>query len=576
MAFLKRYWIAITVLIVACGYFLWMAAPDYTWVNVDCDSFHYISGAENLVVTPSQGSPFYNIVNIILVRLPFPNFWTLCASSAIYSGFTAMFLFLMAKRYTKSNLVALLAPLCFCSSAIVVSQATILKQYSIITMLSVLAMYLHFTGRDRAKYIVLMLGVATHHLIVFPLAVVFLFDMVKHKKDKTRLITKKMLIPLLGVLFYIWIPLVNRFPYTLIDGEGWADYQEYFTRNRALIGGLAIFTDNGLQRLQDSISMLGYSFGACWVLIVYSLFKFRRNKKDYETGILVFLWAIPLLYWITNMDTTVYTYTMMAFAFGGLLVVKGTEWLRNSQYKRFQYGIPIFTGLCCVALMITNTFYFDIGRNNDVDLEANRFYQSLYEIPDDACIWAGFASAAYPALQYYQDNKWHNITMCPLMQLNESKGINLATEAWQNDKLYIIDYRDTSDGFLKMTIRKVTNETYAEDWAYVNKTKSLTKQYEDGLVQTGWSNPINLINGKLSYKKWLINIQSNLTAGYVVMWACLGFISPTITRMVWGRKIKDKKKLRYLNILTLLLLMALLAVVLVNTGTPMFWQKGIG
>jgi hypothetical protein len=574
MSFLKKYWLAISVLLVSCGYFLLMAAPDYTWANVDCDSFHYLSGAENFVVTPSQGSPFYNMINVVLVWLPFPNFQTLCASSAIYAGFTAMFLFLMAKRYTKSNLIALLAPLCFCASAIVVSQATILKQYSLLTMLSVLAIYLHFIGKEKSKYIVLMLGVATHHLIVLPLAVIFLYDMVKHKKEKTTIITKKMLIPLIGGLFYAWIPLMNRFPYTLIDGEHYSDYIEYWTRNSSLIGGLAVFSANGLQRLQDSISMLGYSFGACWVLIVYSLIKFKKSIKDKETGILVFLWAVPLLYYITDMDSTVYTYTMMAFAFGGLLVVKGAEWIKNTQHKRFQYGVPVFTGICCVAMMITNTFYFDIGRNNDVDLEAKRYQESLTLIPDDACIWAGFASAAYPALQYYNDIEWHNITMCPLMQLNETRGVELATEAWENDKLYIIDYEKTSDGFLKMVNRKVTNETYAVDWQYIEDTKSLTKPYENGMVKIGWSNPIDLINGKLSYQKWLIGIQSNLTAGYVFMWAVVGYFTPSLTRTIFGKKIKDKRKLRIIMFVMLLVLMGLLATMLMSTGTPMFWMKG--
>jgi hypothetical protein len=66
-----------------------MCAPDITWTNVDCDSMHYLSGAENIVVTPSQGAPLYNMFNALVVRLPFGNdFWRLTFFSAIFSGIT--------------------------------------------------------------------------------------------------------------------------------------------------------------------------------------------------------------------------------------------------------------------------------------------------------------------------------------------------------------------------------------------------------------------------------------------------------------------------------------------------------
>jgi len=624
MAFLKRYWVALTVLIGACGYFLSMAAPDITWVNVDFDSIHYLSGSQNFVVTPSQGAPFYNIINTLIVRIPIGEpFWRICASSAIFSGFTAMFLFLMAKRYTKSNLIALLAPLCFCASAIVVSQATILKQYSLLTMLSALSIYLHFTGRDKAKYIVLMIGVGVHHLIALPLVVIFLFDMVKHKKEKTTLITKKMLIPIAGLLFYLWVPLCNRFPYTLTGGTSLDDYKEYFTRNSGLIGGLAIFTKNGIQRLQDIISMWGYSFGAGWILIAYALWRFRRNKKDIETGILVFLWAIPLIYSATNEDPTVFTYTMMSFAFGGLLVVKGAEGLRNVKYKRFQYGIPIVTGICCIGMIIANTFYFDIGRNSDVEFAEKQYYESLADIPDNSCIWAGFLSPTYVAIQYENDNLYRGITIVPLKDSSKtvSSNLELAEQAWANDSLYIIDYSVSSDGFIKATNRKVTNESFAEDIKYIRITcnlllpsiKGFVQEYgnwsyyqsvEDkeeyiqelidaqtptsgtefypvitpvstSAVQTGWSNPIDLIRGKECYSKWKITINSNLSAGYVFMWAVVGYFTPSLTRTLFGKKVKDKKKLNMITFIMLLLLMAMMATVLMNTGTPMFWQKGV-
>ena len=612
MAFLKKYWVAILVLVASCAYFVSMVAPDITWANVDCDSMHYLSGAENIVVTPSQGAPLYNMFNALVVRLPIGNdFWRLCFFSAIFSGITSMLVYLMARRYTKRWWVALLAPLCFCASAVVLSQATILKQYSLITMISVLSVYLHFIGKDKWKYVVLMCGVGVHHLIILPLFLIFIHDLAKHKKAKTRLITKKMLLPILGLLFYIWIPLANKPPYTMVTGNGIGDYWSYFFRSRNLIGGLAIFTENGLQRLQDGISILGYSFGACSLLIWYALWHIKKHK-DYEGFILAFLVLIPIAHYLINIDPSVYTYTMMAFAFGGVLVVKGTEWIMGYKttepievegktwYKEFynrirhrvshlgnifltpktRYAIPIVTGICCVGFIIANSFFFDIGKNNDINLEAKVYYDSLETMPSNASIWAGIISGANVAVQYHNDTYNSNIKIYPSWLYNASLNYQAAEKAWADDLLYIVDYGYNEYGDLTLTNRKVTEQTYATDWAYINSTTVLVHPVTKGVVETGFASPITLIQGKVAYTRWINNIQSNLSAGYIFMWGFIGWQIPRINMLFFGRRFKDSKlfgkmitrktKLRISQEIITIIVIVMLVEMFIHTGTPMF------
>lgn len=587
---IKKYWREFAVLISACAYFLYLAAPNITSVNVDVDSLHYLSGAMNFVVTPPQGAPLYNIINALIARIPITNpFSMICASTAIFSGLTAMVLFIWAKRYTKSKWIALLAPLCFCASAVVVSQATILKQYSLITLLSVLALYLHFSGRDKAKYIVLALGVAVHHLIIFALLVVWLWDMVKHKKAHTKILTWSMGIPLIGLLFYIWVPLTNRPPWIFITGYRFKDYVTYLSKDSGLIGGLGIFTWNGLQRLQDGISILGYSFGACWILIVYALFKFRKNKKDIETGVLVFMWALPLLYYLTDRDPTTFTYTMMAFAFGGLLVVKGAEWLRENKNRALRYGLPILTGVCCMGFIIANSFFFNVGKNIDVDQPDLNYYNSLSNIQNDSFVWCGFTSMASVAIAAYDQTTGANITDVPSLLSPVNLSVSMAQNAYAQGKLYIVNYSETSDGFLNWTNVLVTPENYNSSFAFIKNTTTVIQKLNGSevlrgwvnpvqrmyskTVAVGWSNPIDLITGRLMYTKWLNNIRTNETAGYVFIWFIFGWNSPAITKALWGKKVKDKKKLKYLNLLTIMFLVMLLVVVFQLGGTQMFGMR---
>jgi hypothetical protein len=589
---------------------------------------HYLSGAENIVVTPSQGAPLYNMFNALVVRLPFGNdFWRLTFFSAIFSGITSMLVYLMARRYTKRWWVALLAPLCFCASAVVLSQATVLKQYSLITMLSVLSVYLHFIGKDKAKYIVLMCGVGVHHLVILPLFLIFIHDLARHKKDKTKLITKKMLLPFLGLLFYIWIPLVNKEPYTMVTGNSFGDYWSYFFRSRNLIGGLAIFTENGLQRIQDGIAILGYSFGACSLLIWYALWHIKKHK-DHEGFILAFLVLIPIAHYMINIDPSVYTYTMMAFAFGGVLVVKATEWMLvykttepievegKTWYKEFynrirhrvshlgnicltpktRYAIPIVTGICCVGFIISNSFFFDIGRNNDVGLEARRYYESLETMPANASIWAGIISGANVGVQYHNDTYDSNVKIYPSWLYNYSLNLEAAGIAWAEDSLYVVDYGYNEYGDLTLNNRKVTEETYEKDWAYINSTAELihpltrgnavfttpTGYVIKGIVETGFANPITLIQGKVAYTRWINNIQSNLSAGYIFMWGFIGWQIPKINMLFFGRRFKDgkffgkmvtrKTKLRISQEVITIMVIVMLVEMFIHTGTPMFGQ----
>ena len=89
-------------------------------------------------------------------------------------------------------------------------------------------------------------------------------------------------------------------------------------------------------------------------------------------------------------------------------------------------------------------------------------------------------------------------------------------------------------------------------------------------MAVGLSNPVDLITGRLMYTKWINNIKTNRTVGYILIWAIFGWNSPAITKSIWGKRVKDKKKLKYLNLLTLLFLMMLLVVVFQLGGTQMF------
>jgi hypothetical protein len=193
------------------------------------------------------------------------------------------------------------------------------------------------------------------------------------------------------------------------------------------------------------------------------------------------------------------------------------------------------------------------------------------------------------AIAAYDQTTGANITDVPSLLSPVNLSVSMAQNAYAQGKLYIVNYSETSDGFLNWTNVLVTPENYNSSFAFIKNTTTVIQKLNGSevlrgwvnpvqrmyskTVAVGWSNPIDLITGRLMYTKWLNNIRTNETAGYVFIWFIFGWNSPAITKALWGKKVKDKKKLKYLNLLTIMFLVMLLVVVFQLGGTQMFGMR---
>ncbi len=635
----KRYWLHLLVLIGACTYFLWMTAPNITWVNADCDGTIYLNSAKHAVLSFAQGSPLYNMLNWVVVRIPIgTEFWRLSAVSAISAGITCLLLFVIARKYTPSKIKALVAPLVYCASGVVVSQATILDSYSLTTMLTVLTFYLHLQGKIRSKYTVLALGIGIHHLILFPLAFIWLADVVKRHKAKQKMFRPAMFIPALGLLFYAWIFAINRPPYYLISGDSIRDYLIYFFGQGSLIGGLAMSSFNDvLRRIQDASLILSLGFGLSTLMIFPTIWRnFKaRGVGAIDNQVLVLLYLAPIIYYAVDKDPQTYVYTIISFAFGGLLAVQGIEWLtqkvkeeplldqlvdavpalvstgiimgmakqmglgkplsRFGQWKykakanirmvcvrffarlrrnyRLQYVISIAIAVVSVGLMIFNTQVYDIGKNLDPTLTAMQYQATVSEVPDGDYIYTNICAITSQSFWLY-NQEGHDVHVIPTgYRRPPNESVEVAQWAYDEGKLWVVDKMFADNGRVLPAQHKVTAETYAGDFENIVATSNQTQPFDKSAIKTGWVNPVDLITGKLVYSRWSSVASSNLSAGYVVMWAFAGLYSYDFTYMIWGRKVKNKTKLKLLNIITVAVLAGLLLLICTVSGMKMIWMR---
>ncbi|MCK9598443.1 MAG: DUF2723 domain-containing protein [Sphaerochaeta sp.] len=552
---LKGYWLEILVLVCSLGYFIALAAPDMTWVNVDSDGSAYINAAKHWALTHPTGAPLYNMFNWFIVRIPIgAEYWRLCMVSAIAAGVTSMFLYLLAKRYTPNRLKALIAPLVFCASGVVVSQATILDTYALITMMSVLAFWFHVKGMHRAKYLTIGLGIGIHHLILIPLGVLWIADVIARRKAGLRVVRPAMFMWLFGFLFYAYVPLANHPPYNWIEGETFGNYLNYFFSQGGLIGGLSINTGDLVMRMQDFIVITAVSFGISGLLILPAIVT-AFKQKDMEGVLLFFLFIFPLFYYATNMAPQVYTYTMPAFAFGGLLAVKGSQYFT---LKRMQVALPALVAVTSVFLIGFNIQTYDIGRNLDRDMVMVRYYESLDELPDGAYVWTENGGWWRGTVWLYNSDKGRDLTILPVFGYEGEENIRQAREAFDSGDLWIQEYEDT----VERSWESSTRPAVEADFERIERTAQVLYEWEAGRITTGWTNPIDLITGRAEPMRWGVATRSDHTAAFVLVAFAWCASSQSVADFLFKKRAGDsKKKLQAYRWATFIGMLALLMVI---------------
>lgn len=417
MSIAQKY-ILVGVLGLSLAYFTVLTAPGLTWINTDSDGATYLTSAKYFTLSHPTGAPLYNLINMAAVRIPLgEEAWRLAIMSAIAASLTTALLYLITKN--------LLAPLVFVASGLVVSQSTIIETYSLVTLLMVLGYYLH-TKDSRLKYLVLGFGLAVHHLAIFALLPLMVYDYFNNKSLRSSLLV------LPPLLLYIYVPVFNREPFNWIAGNGFSAYIKYFTGQGGLIGGLSIIpTEDLIKRIQDFSVVVFGGFAFSIVLLIFGII-ISIQQKNYLLPALVIL---PLAYYASDLAPQTYVYTLPAFAFGALIIA-------NAPVEKFYKGVVVVTSLILIML---NVQLYDIGRTLDPNLSASQYYKDLSSIPNDSTIWVD--SNGWEATTVWMYNLDNGLSSIKVVSRGFSRipptGQKLLFEARENSTLYKTPSTDT-------------------------------------------------------------------------------------------------------------------------------------
>jgi hypothetical protein len=380
--------ISIGVGLLALAYFAVLLPRDITWVNVGYDGPGYLLAMRHLRITYPTGDPLYILLGAAWIRaFPFGTEWFRVALlSATFGGAAAGLLYYHTRSW--------LSPLVFLASGVVVSQAIVVEKYTLTTFLILLAYHVWSSDRRAWGYAILGLALAVHHTAGFFWLGFMWADYRNYRNWRLGALSV-----LVGLPWYLYIPLANRPPFLNIGGTGIGDYFKYCCSQSFLWGGLAVMdgrfsiSPDFWGRVIDLARILLGGFGPALVVLYLAI----REKVRAKAWLIPVLFGLVMLYYFTNLDPSVYTYTILAFALGALLI---GEYSQPS--KTLKAAVAVF---CGIALVFNAGAYNIGGPTLDPYHSAEVFEAGLAQLPPDAMIWSNNRGwEKFTALRYNLDH----------------------------------------------------------------------------------------------------------------------------------------------------------------------------
>lgn len=527
------------------GITLLLTGYDYTWVNTDCDGIHYVFSAEYLYPAHKTSAPLYLLLGHLFLYIPIgTEYFRMALISVCATTIASVFIYMSIKFRTDNRWYGLIGAILYGSSALVISQSTIVESYALLTMFGILGYYFSLKKRPLATVLSLGCGLAIHPLAIFYIIPIF----VANRKEIFKV--KWILIMLAFLLFYLYIPITNRPPYlwqpatSIITKEGLKGIvNDVGSTIMMLTGGISLW--DVPKRIIDTILLVGVSLGVGMIPLLWKRANILKEP-------LFWLMIIPTLYFVSDLAIQTYVYLMPAIAFACIYI--------GDVLHKFNKKV-LYAGFACVlALWAFNIYYLDIGNRLDPNMEAsNYYYNELDKVPDGDVLlcqqgWEWAAVASYnmnydrnikylytetlvsPEYQKsldeyglnYIDDK--SITMKERIKLISKSIIEL------NPDVNIYTTIPTDMANYGCEVVEVNGDLTLFDW----EQRKIYDENGDVIVQFKPSNPYDIITGAIEVKEWRDILYSNMSVLTVVMLGTIGYVPCWIVYQIGVKKKKFK------------------------------------
>jgi hypothetical protein len=552
LKWLKSHWLELVVFgAIAIGYVI-CCAPNYTWVNTDCDGAHYTYAAKWLFPAHKTSAPLYLLSGHLMLYLPLgTDFWRMAMLSVIASVVACIFVYGIVKHYTSNRMASLIAAVIYGGSALAISQGTIVETYAITTMLALGAYYYAIQHRFLLTALFIGAGMAIHPIMAFTAGVIF-FSFRGFRK------WKYISVVMLFALLYLYVPITNRPPYMWQPEHG------------NFISGFVKDTWNTITMLTGQVSMwdlpkriidTGLIILACLGLGTFTAL-FALKKLNWLKEPLFWLAVLPIAYFMTDLAPQTYVYALPGIAFGACLAGIGLAKLNKK-------WVTIFVGVTACTLALFNFNYFDIGRTLDPNLEATKFYKELDSVPNGTIL---LCQQGWEWTMVFVHNQYTHSNVTAICvgnlasqvyrnQMQADYGVNVFQGKYRADNGVLTLY--TGNDLSQVDSNMVMDMAY--NYIILNNNNVLVTKGKDirnygaeitqpeiiqlstSHITPAWrfdpSNPYDFITGAIEISQWSNIIMSNHNVIMLLMVGTIGYGVIDITKFIFKKpKWKWSKK----------------------------------
>lgn len=532
-----KHWPEILVFGAILAVLLVCVAPGMTWINTDSDGPHYILSAKYMGVAHNTSAPLFLLLGRLFLFLPFgTDAFKMGLISVLATTICSVLIYLSVKRLLfgkpRRRAFAIIAALIYGSSALVISQSTIIESYSLATMFMVAAYYMTIKRKWMWSSVFIGLTWAVHTLFGLTIWIVMFIQYRELRNLPMILLT----VVFLG--FYAYVPIATKLgnvPSMWGNSTFFGFLKNNFGTMWLYVGGLSIYDIP--KRIIDTSLMLLYSFGfGTFVLIWYYIKK--RTVKDS----LLWLTLFSIIFFICNLSAETYVYMITSIAFGSIAIGVALSKLN----VRWAY----VTAAVAIALMGFNANYFDIGRTLDPNLSAQKYYdEELTKLSDDDIYLGGGWTWAIVYL-YNKENGTNITSICTdvlpsteYLDILESNGIKLTRTDSENwiDKQWLVAKSIAEQNDNVWISKEIIPSQYEYEIVPAKENMELITRWFGKEVepQIAWkpSNPYKFITGALEVEEWKFIVLSNHNIRFAII--CISF---TLGAYVLVLKYIDRRK----------------------------------
>lgn len=354
------------------AYYYALSSKIYTWIYTSGDAGDWLLQLNWWMTPQCWGKPLY----VLLVKSTNYLFFfmddvgKITMLSVIGGAAIVMFSYLIARNLTGKIGYGLMAAVIVLGCNIVLTQSTVLEQYTVLGALFMAFVYYYQQGKMLPAIIFLGLTAATHE-IGFVFTVLFIIVEIRNIRGLVKYIP---IYALFGLLPYMLIvgTMVSHDTPKLLGGFFTFESINSYGGNTTTTAGLAL--TEAPDRFLDMSRILLSSLGFAIIPVAVTFKKPWDNTKK----LVIFATVFVAWFYFTNLFPSVWKWLTVVIP---VIVCWSMVYIR--QQPNWQKGIIV---MGAIALVITNTFWFNADTLAREKPLATDYYEDLMELPDGAAV----------------------------------------------------------------------------------------------------------------------------------------------------------------------------------------------